>query len=405
MKRAFFAVTLSLAFAGAAFSIDFGIIFNAAGESAPDTERQVFAFTQSAAPWFSAVLGGKTNIHLSGKLVYGYRHNKDEGAWSPLVELERTELNFRPVQAVYLTLGRQWFTDPGKMIASGLFDGFYGRFGLGRARLSLGAFYTGFLYKKTAEIVMTKGDSDFYRRPLDYGDLTSYFASRRALASITGEFPDLTSRTFLVVSALAQFDLNEYAEDSALHSQYLEARFGVEAADTLRFFITGVGGASEIEWAEPLFNFAAALEADWEIPGQPPDMFSAELRWGSGVVNKTVSSFIPVSGIAQGTVFSPTLPGLMNGRLSYTVRPSSAFSFSAAALVFLRTDLETFKDPELDFVSKDRFLGEEFYGQVVWAPQLPIRMTAGAGFFLPGGAFIKDAGPRWKVSAGFVLSL
>jgi hypothetical protein len=134
-------------------------------------------------------------------------------------------------------------------------------------------------------------------------------------------------------------------------------------------------------------------------------MFTTELRWGSGVVNDNIGPFKPISGIAQGSVFAPTLPGTMNARASYTMRPHRALSLSAAAVVFGRTDLETFTDGELDGASKDRFLGWELYGQLIWAPQSMLRFTAGGGAFFPGGAFVEDAQMRWKVNAGLIVSL
>jgi hypothetical protein len=405
MRRVFFAVSLMLALAGAVFSVDFGVVLNTAGEYEPAKNGQGFAFNGGVVPWLSAALGGKTNAYISGKVTFDYGYAQEVWTWPPLVELDRTELNFRPVQAVYLVLGRQWFRDIGGIIASGLFDGLSGNFGFGGVRFSLSAFYTGLLYKKTAEILMTTGDLEHYYRPFDYGDPASYFASRRVFASVTGEFPTLTSRTSLAVSALAQFDLNDYEGDPALDSQYLEARFNLEAMDALRFTLTGIGGLTEVERTDPRFNFAAALQTDWEVPGGLPDMFTVELRWGSGVVNDDIGPFRPISGIAQGSVFTPTLPGIMNARTSYTARPHRAFSLSAAASVFGRTDLETFTDNELDGVSKDRFLGWELYGQLIWAPQSALRFNAGGGVFFPGGAFVEDAGMRWKVNAGLIVSL
>jgi hypothetical protein len=405
MRRVFLVVTAILVLTGAVFPVDFGLVLSTAGEYAPDTDGQGFAFSGGVTPWFASALGGKTNLYLSGKVTFEYGYDEEAWVWPPLVELERTELNFRPFQTVYLVLGRQQFRDSGGMIASGLFDGFSGTFGLGMARLSVGVFYTGLIYKKTAEILMTAGDLEYYYRPFDYGDPGSYFASRRVFSFVTGEFPDLTSRLSLDVSALVQFDLNKYEDVSALNSQYLEARFGIEAVDALRFFITGVGGLAEIEEADPRFNIAAALEADWEVPGRLPDMFSTELRWGSGAINDRIGPFKPISGIAQGTVFAPTLPGLMNARVSYTARPHRVFSLSAMTVFFGRTDLETFKDGELDDVSKDRFLGWELYGQVIWAPQSMLRFSAGGGAFFPGGAFVEGAGIRWKINAGLILSL
>jgi hypothetical protein len=405
VRRVFFAVALTTALAGAAFSVDFGLVLNTLGEYTPDTDRQGFAFRVGVTPWFASALGGKANLYLSGKVTFEYGYDEEAWVWPSLVELERTELNFHPVQAVYLALGRQQFADIGKMIASGFFDGIYGNFGLGGARLSLGAFYTGFLYKETAEILMTAGDLEYYYRPFDYADLTSYFASRRVFASVTGEFPDLTSRTSLEVSALGQFDLNGYEKDPPLNSQYLEVRFGVEAVNTLRFFVTGIGGATETEWTDPKFDFAAALEVDWEIPGRLPDMFSAELRWGSGAITDKIGPFKPISSIAQGSVFAPALPGTMNARASYAARLHRTLSLSVLAVFFGRTDLETFWDEEMDGASQDRFLGWELYGQLIWAPQSALRFSAGGGAFFPGGAFVEGAGMRWKANAGVIVSL
>jgi hypothetical protein len=95
----------------------------------------------------------------------------------------------------------------------------------------------------------------------------------------------------------------------------------------------------------------------------------------------------------------------MNARVSYTARPRRVFSFSAAGTVFWRTDLETFTDKELDGASKDRFLGWELYGQLIWAPQSALRFNAGGGAFFPGGAFAEGAETRWKINTGLIFSL
>jgi hypothetical protein len=396
---------VALALTRGVSAADFGIVLGTDGEYAGDEAEADFGFTGKIAPWFSAILGRSTSVHVSGKLTFKYGYGDESWEWPPLVELERTELHFRPGQTVYLTLGRQSFKDPGGMIASGLFDGLNGSFGLGRARLTGGLFYTGFLYKKTAEILMTPGDVEYYQKPLDYGDGASYFASRRIVASVTGEFPDFSSRTSLILSGLAQFDINDYEEDFALHSQYLEARYSIGATDFLRFDITGVGGLTENEESDTKLNFAASARAEWELPGKVTDMLSAELRWGGGAVNDTVGPFTPLGGIAQGLVFAPTLPGIMNLRASYAVRPHNVISLSAAVILFGRTDLETFRDSELDPDSKDRLLGGELSGQVIWAPQSLIRLNVEGAVFFPGGAFMENTGRRWKIKAGLSVSL
>jgi hypothetical protein len=385
------------------FAADFGLVLAAQaeytpnGEKAPDVKEA--GFTGSLTPWVSAAPGEKTSLYLSGKLTFEYISKNKAWERPPVVELERTELNFRPVPALYLSLGRQRYRDGGGMIASGHFDGVSAAAGFSRARLFVGAFYTGLLYKKAAEILMTEGDRERYARDLDYGNLETYFASRRIFVPLGLEFPDLSPRLSLALNMLAQFDVND---SSPLHSQYLEILLGFEAP--LRVTLTGIGAA--VESAGKLkFNFAGALGADWDLPGFLTDMLHGEFRWGSGAVTETIIPFIPLNGISQGTVFTPTLTGLMNGRLSYTVRPHETVSLSAEALVFWRTDLETFKDPELKEPSTERFLGTEVYGSAIWAAQSALRFSVGGGAFFPGGAFRDNAAVRWKLTGGIIISL
>jgi hypothetical protein len=400
-----FFIALALTGGASVSAVDFGIVLGTEGQYAGDKDETDFGFTGNFAPWFSALAGRNISLYVSGKLTFKYGYGDESWKWPPLAELERTELSFRPAQTVYLTLGRQRFKDHGGMIASGLFDGLNGSFGLGKARLTGGLFYTGLLYKETAEILLSPGDMEYYRKSLDYGDTSSYFASRRIFGSVAGEFPDFSSRTSLILSVLAQFDINDYEEGSLFHSQYLETCYSIEATDFLRFSLTGIVGLMENESRDTKINFAAAAKAEWELPGRVFDLFSAELRWGSGAVNDTIGPFTPLNGIAQGVVFAPAVPGIMNARGSYTVRLHDAVSLSAAAALFGRTDLETFQDSDLDPASKDRLLGGELSGQVVWAPQSLIRLSTGGAVFFPGGAFLEDAGIRWKIKAGLSVSL
>ncbi|MDR1931263.1 MAG: hypothetical protein LBQ57_00430 [Spirochaetales bacterium] len=399
-------ILLGLAAAGLAWSADFGLLVNAAPEYISDEEGKGFNFTGSLTPWFSAAPGEKISLYLSGKITQEYEY--ETKAWTDpvLFELERTELNFRPAAAVYLSLGRQRYTDSAGMIASGLFDGLSASVGLGGARLFLGGFYTGFLYKETAEILMTPADLSAYAAPLSYDDFDTYFASRRFFVPLTLELPDLTPRLNFSLTALAQFDLNNYEEQEKLHNQYLEARFGLEAADSLRFALTGIGALAQPggEDADAYRSFAAALEADWDVPGDLTDMFSAQGRWANGAVDSDTMPFLPISGVARGFVFGPVLSGLLTGGASYTARLHRSVSLSVAATAFWRTDLETIKDIELDGTSKDRFLGWETCAELIWAPQSAIHITAGGGAFFPGGAFIDEAKVRWRVNTGVILS-
>jgi hypothetical protein len=397
----FLFAALTLWFSGRAAAADFGIGLLSMGEYASEAGEENAGFTGNAAPWISAAIGRTGNLYASGKLTFEYERE----AWKRpvLFELERTELTFRPAAATFVNAGRQRYRDAGGMIVSGLFDGLSAGIGFSRARLSLGVFYTGLLYKGTAEIFITDSDRERNALALDYGDFESYFASRRILVPLTFEFPDLSPRTALTLMLLAQFDANGEADTT--HSQYLEAVAGIEALDTLRLSVTGIGALAESKGAETKLHAAGAFGVDWDVPGALKDMLRGELRWGSGAVNETAGSFVPVNRITQGTIFTPALPGLMNVRVSYTARPLETVSASGEAAAFWRTDLETLADGELDGASAERFLGVELYGSVVWAPQSALRLNAAGGAFFPGAAFRDNAKIRWKLSGGIILSL
>jgi hypothetical protein len=318
--------------------------------------------------------------------------------------MERTELNLRPASRVFLSLGRQRFQDPAGLTASGLFDGAGGSVNLGICRLSLGAYYTGLLYKETANIIMTSHDQETYEKPLDAEGLEGYFASRRVLLALTGEFPDITSRISLSAQALAQIDVNDSAEK--LHTYYGELRFGVEPLDPLHITLGGIGelaqGPDEVRG-----SMAALAGADWEVPGNLPDLFSAEFLWTAGNHGEQLRAFTPVSGTNAGRVFDGGIGALLKAALSYRVRPVPAFSAEAGLTYFIRTDLETLGDADLAGESESRLLGGEVYGSVVWAPDSVFRFSGGGGVFFPGwgGAFREGTPVRWNVKFGLMVSL
>jgi hypothetical protein len=392
-----------LFFTAAAFALDFGVVLGGEGEYTGAIDPEGFSVTPFASPWVSAVLSEKLNVYASGKLAYDYAENNEPpGVF--FFEPERTELNWRPVSSVYVTLGRQRFQDALGLAVSGLFDGAGGSLDFGTGVLSLGAFYTGLLYKETANIMMTAHDFEQYKKPLDTEGPAGYFASRRVLAALTGDFPGLTPRTTLTVQGLAQLDVND-TEDT-LHTYYLEGRFTAEPLEPLHLDVGVLGellqGGDEIQGSA-----AVSAGADWEVPGLLADLLSVQFLWTSGRSGEGVSAFVPVGGVSGGTIFDPGLRALMSAGLSYRVRPLAVFSAVAGAAYFIRTDLETLGDGDLDGGSDSRLLGGEVYGSLVWAPDPAFRLNLGGGAFFPGwgGAFRGDAPVRWKVSFGAMVSL
>jgi hypothetical protein len=403
MKKALCIIVMMLSISAAALGADFGLILSTDGQYAGNVNPEGFSVTTAAVPWFSAVLTETISLYVSGKMTLDYEE-KGEPPESYFFEVERTELNLRPASTVYLSLGRQRFGDPAGLVASGLFDGANASVNLGICRLSLGAYYTGLLYKETAKIILTPGDLERYAKPLDAEGLEGYFSSRRVLLALTGEFLDLTSRLSLSAQALAQIDVND--DSGKLNTHYLELRFGAEPADVLHINAGGIGELAQGsgEWWGSMAAFAGA---DWELPGSLPDLLSAEFLWTSGRAEDKFRAFTPVSGKNAGRIYDGGLGALMKAGLSYRTRPASEFSVDAGLAYFIRTDVETLGDADIDGESDSRLLGGELYGSLIWAPDSVFRFSAGGGTFFPGwgGAFREDAAVRWKVNFGVIVSL
>jgi hypothetical protein len=398
-KRALALGLMLAALGGSLYPVDHGLLVSLQGEGTSEDGAGVFNFTLNLVPWFSAVLGEKTTLYLSGRLGFT---QKGESWEKPVVELDRSEVSIRPIAPLRIVIGRQRYRDGGGMIAAGNYDGLSGSYGLGKARLTAGVFYTGLLYKESARILMTARDKAWYREVLDYGEPETYTASRRLVLTAGGELPDLTERLSLNVLILSQFDLNKTAR---LHSQYLEINPEFEAHGRLRISAAGIAGLSEAEGADPRMNFAGTAGLDWEVPGAVYDLIQTRVNWGSGAVSGNIGSFMPINSITQGTIFTPTLTGTMNVRLSYTVRPEERISVKGEGGVYWRTDRESFQDGELDMNSQGRFLGGELGTALTLAPDSAIRFTLGGGVFIPSEVFREGTRKRWKVNTGFTLSM
>ncbi|MDR1058229.1 MAG: hypothetical protein LBL43_01650 [Treponema sp.] len=391
--------------AGAA---DFGLALNQEAKTSNEAGGDgAFFYTPTIKPWLSASPGESVSLYLSAGVGFDYTADFGGGsAWrSPaaLPEIERTELTWTASPSLYVRLGRQRFRDPAGLIAAGLFDGLSAGFSAGGGRFSLGAWYTGLLYRDTADIVMTARDQTEYQEP--YSLKGGYFASRRGMVSFEWENPGLGPRSSLALGVLGQFDLNGGGDK--FHSQYLSARYGFRPSGSVELGASGVFGIGE----DPEFAvfFAGGLGLTWTPPGGPEDRVSFQGLYSSPSGGERLKPFIPVSSVPQGEVFGPALRGVSVFRGSYTLRPRPSLTLTGEVLYFIRTDTVSFTDSREPGKLKGEgyFLGGECYGAAVWSPLPDFALTLGGGAFFPriGNAFTEDAAIRWKAAAGVILSL
>jgi hypothetical protein len=392
------AILIFMLTTGVVFTLDFGLILN----DTPEYSTDGFTNTLGAVPWFSTPVGGplgeKTSLYVSGSLDLEYKNN----AWKPVPKAGRTEFTFHPLPAMTIKAGRVNFSDSLGIIASGLFDGLSGSLGIKGTRLSLDVFYTGLLYKKSAEIKLTNDDE------LYYNDGDVYFASRRILGSIRWEIPELFDAPVSVaLDGLVQFDLN--CKDTSLHSQYLTAQAVFPLIRGLDMSLGAAAALAEPDAGDPLFSLAGSVGLIWQPPTAWQDLFSLTALWSSGTHGDTLGPFLPVTGVPQGRIFDPTLSGLMTIKAHYTLSLLSTLSVSADAGYFLRTDLQTLSDSYYyAYTEPDSYaLGAEFFGSVIWAPVSDIQALLNGGAFFPGlgDSLNSDAPIRGKISLGLIISL
>jgi hypothetical protein len=407
MRKRYVPVLCCLFAAASVGALDFGLALSqeakASNEGAASADDVEFFYTPVASPWISAV-GKKLSFYFSGSA--GFAFEKD--TWrTPLVlpELTRTELTWTVSPAFSFTLGRQHFADPSGLAAAGLFDGLAAAFSAGGSRFSVGAWYTGLLYKDTADIVMTSRDLAESMKPFALDG--SYFASRRILASLQWEHPGLTPASSLALGLLGQADINDDDEANRFHSQYLSARWGLRLSGSFSLEALAALGAGEKKGLDPMLFFAGALGFGWMPPSSVDDTLRLRALYSSPRVNDQVIAFVPVNSLPQGQVFGPALGGVSVIKLAYTLRPLTVLSLGAEGSYFIRVDTTSFRDTRDALKEDGYFLGAEAFGTVLWMPLPDIALTLGGGAFFPrlGNAFTEDAETRWKATLKLILSL
>ena len=364
---------------------------------------QYNTFYFSVNPWFSLGLNEKFQVYASGSVALKHQDGDllKPGVW---FDFTRTEAVIRPIQGLSIAIGRTPFSDTLNLAASGLYDGVLGSLDLGVGRLGVGFFYTGLLYKKTAEIVMSAEDMADYVAPWDWDDFgKSYFASRRLLGGLHWDMPIIRSvQDSLSFDLLLNFDVNGDHKNT-LNSQYLEAGYFLQPIPYFGMQLGGIFEMIEDEFAEKDLQVALgwATEFFFYFPLVFPNRLALGFRGFTGAVNDTLVAFNPVKGQALGQVFE-YYDSLAAISQSYDARIINSLACSAAFRYFLRTDDTAYGGTDADA----RALGGEIYASLYWSPLDDLAASVGGGVFIPAMGNVYDSGtdPSWKVSFGLTLS-
>lgn len=376
------------------WAADFGILLDQTAGLGGIGSNKNFDYSGMLIPRFSALLGEKGDLYISA----GFRVEYQDG-FSMFPELLRTEFSYRSGDAE-IRAGRMHYSDPLGFVAEGLFDG--ARFSLDTAAgtVNIGAWYTGLLFKKRANITMTAADLQSNFDELDYSDfLNTYFAPRRVMAALDWEHPGVAELIRLNIGILGQMDL---AGKGRLHSQYLNARAMIPASAFV-FSLGGSLGLMEAEDEDLSIALAGELAAAFAIPAAFDSQISFLGRFSSGVSkNGKIAAFVPVTTQNQGNILKAKLSGLSLLSLDYTARVLPSLSASLTASYFIRSDLGTYQN----LGAEGYALGLEMYGRMLWSPISDLQISLGGGAFLPAlGNAAPKADVLWRAELGVILSL
>ena len=377
---------------------DFGLVLDQSA-SAAGIEETAFEYEAVLIPRLVCMFGDSGELYISAGLTAGYN---EDGYIVP--ELLRTEFSWRFGEAK-ITAGRMQYAAPFAYVAEGLFDGVQFVYDSPVGTFNAGAWYTGLLYKKKANITVTAEDTQNYYADVEYDNFAdTYFASRRMVAAVGWEHPSLAELVNARLAFAAQTDLNDRSD--FLHSQYFMAKIGIPAGQ----FMVELGGALELEetGGNSGIGLAGELGIFWTLPVSLVSRLSFTGYFSSGrAADSSLAAFSPITDKSCGDILEAKPSGISALSLDYTARLHNTLSAGLSLSYFIRSDLETYSGYPVDVQSGDEyFLGNEFFARCIWSPVSDLQINLGGGIFLPAmGNVAPDGQPQWRVGLAAILSL
>jgi len=400
----FYLLLVSMLVPSAIGALDFGFLTNQYVSYGNPGGEDVLEYRAGFVPRFSTFFGDTGSLFISGLFTIGY---KDDALYY-VPELLRTDFSMR-FGGFGIRLGRMAYSDPLGFITEGLFDGLQLTHRSNAGQFSLGAWYTGFLYKKTVNINMNINDQTIYNEELDYKYFANtYFAPKRMFASLDWEHPSVGEVLRIKTSFMGQIDLTD--KDDKIHSQYFTLKFGLPAGRFL-FELGGTLGMAQEESvgsaADNYFSAAGSFELFWALPTINSSHLSFTGYYASGKMNEDFTAFIPVTTKYFGEIFQAKLTGLTVLSLNYSGRLSETFGASLSASYYVRNDLVTPNSYPINAAANDNFfLGAEFFARFIWSPVSDLQLNLGGGAYIPAlGNVWPDEKLQWKLELTAVVSI
>jgi hypothetical protein len=313
-----------------------------------------------------------------------------------------------------LNLGRFPMADFTGFVLDHLVDGLEFVFSNSFMDVRIAGGYTGFLFKKTSSVIMTKADSN------DIADDDVFFAAPRVIGIAEFNFPEIFLGQNITLSTVVQFDLREEddllqdgetTEDITrgghLHSQYFGLGIGGTILPSLYYNLFGyvqIGETLSWKGAEyeytPILAFAAGLRVSWFLRDDVASMFGLEVLFASGDNDTDMflegnsegdsNLFMPISKTELGIAFVPQLPNMFLVSLEYSMKPMNTakdvWSNLQTALKctgYFRSSTGHISDYVIDMASNSLILGGEADVVVRFRPYSDLGLVFNLGVFIP----------------------
>jgi hypothetical protein len=391
-------------------AVDFGLTLNnyfGAYNNVNNVKQNEYEYRFDALPYVLFYIGDNAEMYMSVRFSLGRDKIGQEGKnFYYLPEITRTELSLRKGNWG-INAGRIYQADPLGFVATGLFDGIRFTHISADGNISIGTYYTGLLYKKSANVAMTAEEQAHYNEPLDYtiGNIYySYFAPRHVLLSFDYEHPSFLEKAQIKAAITEQMDFS--GREEKYHSQYFTLKASVPYKSFTFDFGTSFEMALSVLGGNVDYSNAFAFDSGiyWMVPTKFPSRLSFIWRYG-GQIDKGV--FIPVTNKFYGNVLKARLPGISVFSLDYATQIIQGLRTNLSLMYFARNDLLTYTGYPVNIQNNEgKALGPEFFTRVIWNPFSDLQLNFGGGVFLPYfGNVNREAKNRWYVEISVAFSI
>jgi len=388
------AVFLICGLAGAS-AMDFGASLGVQFKS-EKIEETVNSGIISLAPWFYMPIG-EADLNIAAGVQLDI-NNKKRKVFVP--ELFRLEFSAKPIDGLYLKVGRFFWKDASQFTAKGNFDGVDAVYDLGIVRVGAAALYTGLLYKDTANINVSPTDPkmEYYFSDFKWSEIgNTFYAPRRLLLSVYGDFPGLPiERGSLQAGLLFQFDCSKASEK--FHTQYFLLRDSFAYKD----FDGAVAGALGLEKTKAdgtRIGLGFTAEGGWQTPAPIKDRLSLGMIWASGETEGKLASYYPVVVEPQGIVMQQHFSSIMAIKPAYEARIMQTLSAILGLQYYFITDAKEY------LYDNKRAMGLEVDGTLMWVPFSDLSFNVIGGLFFPkAGNVMKDEPVMYSITIGGTFS-